>query len=350
MSKHLRRIILSLAMLSASLSANVIFQHQTASAAEGEFYLEVSPSPVVTTVKPGESKTIDFKVRNAGPQTEKLKIEPRSFKINNTTGEVQFDDTKPPEIASWIKFKASTFEVSPGQWYDQQLTIDVPKDAGFSYSFAMLIQRNDQPSKESGRSIKAQIGVFVLLNIDRPGATRKLEIESVSTDKGMYEYLPSTINVKIRNTGNTIAQPAGDIFLQRDSKDNNPIDILAVNKGGGYILPGTTRTFSVDWDNGFPVERTDGTDASKKVDWNWSNLSNIRVGHYTAKVVAIYNDGQRDIPITGEAGFWVIPWKILAGLLLFILLLVAGIWSLTSKILKFSRPKHRTTKIKRMKH
>jgi len=352
MHKHLRRIILSLVVISAAISGSLISRPQTVVAAEGEFYLEVSPSPLVTTLKPGESKTLDFKIRNAGPKAENLKIEPRSFKVNDSTGEIQFDDTKPPEIADWINFKAKTFTVNPGEWYDQQLTINVPKDAGFSYSFAMLITRDSKTSPQPGRSIKAQIGIFVLLNIDRPGAIRKLEIEKVSTDKGIYEYLPSTINVRLKNTGNTIAQPAGDIFIQRNSNDSTPIDNLAVNGKGGYILPGTVRVLSTQWDDGFPIKRTITTDAgtSEKLEWNWASLSKIRVGYYTAKVVAVYNDGQRNIPITGEVGFWVIPWKILGALLIIVILLGVGIWSLITKVFGFSQFRHKSTKIKRMKN
>jgi hypothetical protein len=351
MNKHFRHIILSLVVAVAAIGGNLLFQQSTTHAAAGEFFLEVSPSPLVTTLKPGESKTLDFKVRNAGPKTESLKIEPRSFKINNATSEVQFNDTRPAEVSDWIKFKAENFSIEPGKWYNQQLTINVPKSAGFSYSFAMLITRNDGPSAESGRSIKAQIGVFVLLNIDRPGATRKIEIEEIAADKGVYEYLPATINIRLKNTGNTITQPSGDVFIQRGTNDAKPIDNLAVNKNGGYILPGTVRTLSVQWDNGFLVNRTatadDGT-SSQKLDWNWSNLSNLRIGHYTAKVVAIYNDGQRDIPITGEVGFWVIPWKIIGAFLIIAALLIAGMWSLISKVFKVSRPNH-NSKIKRTK-
>ncbi|HUS26092.1 MAG TPA: hypothetical protein VMY99_01970 [Nevskiaceae bacterium] len=310
----------------------------------GDFSLQVTPSPMVSTITPGQTTSLELKIHNAGQQAETLKIEPRRFSFNNKTEAVELDDTAPPEIAGWIRFSAPTFTVQPGQWFSEQVNLAVPKSAGFSYAFALVVSRKDAPSPatQGGRVLKGSLAVFTLLNVDRPDATRKIDAVKFISTKRMYEYLPAELKVQFKNSGNTIVQPAGNIFVQRGEHDQNPISTLKVNETNGYILPGSTRTLATHWDNGFPVYKTvvnaDGT-TKQQLTWNWGDLSKLRIGRYTAKLVAIYNDGQRDIPIEGQVSFWVVPWKILIGLLLVLLLVLAGLWSLLRKTTRLFRGK-----------
>lgn len=336
-----RRVLFALLLVGSMIGAGLVLSSQNALADDGEFFLQVSPSPLVVTMKPGETNSFDLKIRNASSKPENLAIAPRSFEVDSA-GEIKFDDTKaPPEIGEWTSFSAPKFTVQPGEWYVQKVTIAIPKEAGFSYSFALSITRQDDPlAVETGRKLKGSVAIFTLVNIDKPGATRTLELDKLSVDKTFYEYLPAKLNVRLKNTGNSIVRPMGNIFIQRGSNDKEPIGTLPLNANSGYILPGNVRTLSVDWDDGFPVERTTADSSGKErtdLEWNWGNLSHIRFGKYTAKVVAIYNDGQRDIPVMGEVSFWVIPWKLLLILLVILLLVGAGIWSVTSKAVGFSK-------------
>jgi hypothetical protein len=321
----------------------------------GDFSLQVTPSPLVATVKPGQTTELELKIRNAGSQTEKLKIEPRRFSFSSKTGEVQLNDSAPPENAGWTDFSAPRFTVEPNRWFTQKIRISPPENAGFSYSFALVISRDDtetpQPARTSG-VLKGSLAVFTLINVDRPGATKKLEIVEFAASKGVYEALPAELNLRLKNTGNTVIQPAGDLFIQRDADDTAPISTLPVNRAGSYILPGSTRTLQATWENGFQVYKTtradDGTE-KRQLTWNWSNLSKLRFGRYTAKVIVVYNDGRRDIPVEGVVSFWVIPWKLLLIVLLVLSLIAAGLWTwVRFGIRIFNR--HKPTALHRRKH
>lgn len=348
---NIRTVVLSLVGVTGLTLATVFGISQPAYAADDEFNLQVSPSPLVLTLKPGETTTHELKIRNVGAKPEKLRIDSRSFSIDNATGHVSFDDVKKPvEIGDWTRFGAQTFTVQPGEWYTQKLTFAIPKSAGFSYSFAFVITRQDGTKmNQAGQKLEGKVAIFALLNIDKPGATRKLGIQEFSTDKSIYEYLPAKLNIKFKNVGNTIVQPAGNIFVQRGSNDKDPISTLAVNPSEGYILPGSIRTLTANWKDGFQVIQ-EGTDAAGKptsnVEWNWANLSHIRIGKYTAKVIAIYNDGQRDVPLEAEVSFWVFPWKLLLGLLVIVVLLGFGIWTVVGKIFGAGKGRRRTKPIK----
>ena len=317
----------------AALGLSLVANAQTPSS---DFSLQVTPSPIVTTLKPGTTTTLELKVRNAGTGTESLKIEPRPFTVDNETGEVKLDDTASPEIASWVSYSSPKFTIKPGEWFTQKVTIALPKDTGFSYSLALVISRTNNPSTiEGSRLIKGSLAVFTLINVDRPGATRKLEVEKFSTSAGVYEYLPATVDIKFKNSGNTIVQPYGNVFIQQGSGDKTPIATLPVNNKGGYILPSNKRLLSTDWTNGFPMYQVsqDSSGTEKKTEtWDWSQIANFRIGQYTAKLVAVYNDGQRDIPIVQEVTFWVLPWKIILVALVVIIILAFGLWSIVRKV------------------
>lgn len=315
----MRRFIFGIFVAIVALSSLPHAAH----AADGEFSLQVTPAPLTTLIKPGQSATTEVKIRNLGQSAEELKIEPRSFTFNSTTQSIEIDDGMPPDIADWIGFSSPTFTIQPGQWFTQKVHISIPKDAGFSYSFVLLISRANEPSVDAGRSLKGSVAIFSLINVDRPDAVRKLEVTSFSATKGIFEKLPVDLTLRVKNTGNTIAQPAGNIFIQRDVASNSPISVLPLNEKGGFILPGTEREFKTSWNDGF--------------NGDWRNIANLRFGSYAAKAVMVYDDGQRDVSMEKHVSFWVIPWTILFVGILLVSLVAFGAWSVVSKLAKASK-------------
>lgn len=345
----MRKVLLALGVAFGLLTAMGILWALPAHAqqGDGEFSLQVTPSPLVTTIKPGVPTEVELRIRNSGSSNEELKIEPRAFKFDSTTGEVQLQDTTPPDIADWISFSNPVFTVRPGEWFSQKVKFSLPKETGFSYSFALVVTRknNPQPTGE-GRLLRGSVAVFTLVNVDRPGATRILEVPKFTATKRVFEYLPATFTVEFKNSGNSIVQPYGNIFVQRGSNDTQPLATLPVNETRGYILPDTTRSLESNWTSGFPAYEVtkDANGAEvRSLKWNFANASNFRFGRYTAKLVAAYNDGQRDIPLVAEVTFWVIPWKILLGILVVLLLIGAGVWTMVRKFVRTVKRKKQPT-------
>lgn len=314
-----------------------------AQTAPSDFALLITPSPIVTTVQPGKTTTVQLKIMNNGSKPENLQIQPRSFVVNNKTGAVTLGSTPPAEVNSWISFSSPKFTVAPGQIFTENVILTVPKEAGFSYSFALLINRQANPSpSNSGRIINGSVADFVLMNVDRPGAVRQLSVPSFTVSKHVYEWLPANFTVQFKNTGNSIVAPAGNIFIQRSANSKTPIDVLPVNPAGGYILPNTERPIKTSWANGFPaykqVTNSDGS-SSQHLTWSWSSLSSFRFGKYTAKLVAVYNNGHQDVPIEAQVSFWVIPWKIMLVLLVLVLVVLFGLLVSFRSVVRFIRRK-----------
>jgi hypothetical protein len=220
--------------------------------------------------------------------------------------------------------------------FTDTIHINLPAQTGFSYSLAVVVSRQSETrATNAGRLIKGSVADFMLINVDRPGATRKLQVAQFSVSKHVYEYLPAEIQLKLKNTGNSIVQPYGNVFIQRGS--GKPISVLAVNDQRGYFLPGVQRALNLQWNDGFPhYVQTTASDGktSRHLVWNWQDTSKLRIGKYTAKLVAVYNDGGHDVPIEGEVSFWVIPWKLILGALAVAALVLYALWSLVRKILR----------------
>ncbi len=308
-----------------------------------DFSLQVTPSPIVETIKPGAATTLELKIRNTGSNEETLRVGLSAFTVNSDSGEVTLDNKPPIDVADWVTFANPVFTVPKDEWYTQKVTIAVPESAGFSYAFAITIDRNEAVKPDAGETaIQGSVAVFALLTVDKPGAERTLSIDSFSTAKKMYEYLPADFSVKFKNKGNVIVQPAGTIFIQRPGA-SEPIATLPVNATGAYLLPDTVRTVSASWEEGFPVFKTiksaDNTPAERKLQWDFSKANQLRFGKYEARLVAVYNDGERDIPVTAVVEFMVVPWKFLAIAGVVVVILAIGIGTIIRKVYKVAKRK-----------
>ncbi|HLZ15172.1 MAG TPA: hypothetical protein VKQ34_04245 [Candidatus Saccharimonadales bacterium] len=300
-----------------------------AAGSEGDFNIQVSPSPLVVTLVPGQSQTARLTVRNFTAHTETLNPGLQGFTIDDRSQKITLNNNIPAGMQDWVHFKQSALTLSAGASLPLDITFDTPANVGFSYSLAITLSRPEpaQPLNQPGAQLQPKVAVFCLVNINRPDAKSKLAITDLSSKQSHYTFLPATFSTSIANQGNVIMQPAGTLFIQRSFDAASPIVSLPINPDHGYVLPGSTRTFTSDWTNGFPVYVTQTVDGKKSVhlSWNWKHVSELRFGRYVAKAVLVYNDGHRDLPVIASTTFWVIPWWLLLCAVLVLIVLVMGL-------------------------
>ena len=292
--------------------------------------ITISPLPIQLDSKPGTTATTDLRILNSGTTPETLKLTLKTFSAEGADGHVVLHNPTPSDnYINWVRFDRSVFDAPPGKWQTIKMTIDIPKSAAFGYYYAVQVGLANPPAPKAGATrIQGAVAIFVLLNAESSGATRRIEVTKFDADHSTYEFLPVNFTVQVRNTGNVHTAPHGNIFIKRGGEQ---VDALTVNSTEGLVLPKSNRQFSANWNNGFPVyaQKLDDSgqpvkDANGKVktelSWNFSNISKLRFGHYTADLFLVYNDGQRDVPITGSLSFWVIPWRVI----FVILIVIAG--------------------------
>jgi hypothetical protein len=316
--------------------------------------LTISPAIVNLVAKPGQTITTDLRVKNSGTQTEKLRVDLLKFGAAGDTGQPQLLGRGPSDdFLDWASFSAQSFTAEPNVWMTTRMTIAVPAKAAGGYYYAAVFSRQSPASGSHGQSaIQAGSAILALLDVEAPSVKHSAKIVSFTADRKFYEYLPATFTVKMRNDGDVHVAPTGNIFIKRGSAQ---VDMLEFNTGNGNILPHTNRMYTANWQNGFPVyseqRRGDAIVTDKhgqpvrKLTWNFnSSLAKLRFGHYTANLLAVYDDGQQDVPIEATVSFWVLPWRLLGVALLALAFGGAGIWATSRGAWKKARTLRGTPK------
>ncbi len=323
-------LIVSCYLLTVSLAS--------AQAPDQGLRLVTSPLPINLVTKPGTTITTELKVKNGGTQPETLKIDLMKFQAYEESGKPQLLEPEPTDdFLNWVTFSEPTFTLAPDEWKTITATFAVPPTASFGYYYAFVFSRS-QDVKQLQSSQTAVVGgtaVLVLLEARVPDAKREVEVVEFSVSKKFYEFLPATFSIRLKNSGNVHIAPRGNIFI--DQGKTHDIAILEVNSEKGNILPNSNRNFDASWTDGFPVYTEKIQDGKTTLDeqgnpqyelkWDWNDASKLRFGKYTAKLLLIYDDGTRDVPIEGEVSFWVVPWRMLIALLVVGIFFFIGIRS-----------------------
>lgn len=303
----------------------------TEGAGDGTLNLITSPLPISLVTNPGTTTTTELKVKNGGTRTEKLRIDLYKFAAFGEEGKPRLLDPEPgDEYFKWVTFSETVFNAEPNEWKTIKMTINVPKSAAFGYYYAAAFSRADKEKVTGDRrtGLQGSIATLVLLEARVPNAKRHVEVLEFSSDKRIYEFLPASFTLKLKNGGNVHVAPRGNIFITR-GKEN--LGTVEVNQERGNLLPASNRNFQAEWTEGFPfykdkeengkVVTNRKNEPVKVLNWDFNQLSKFRFGKYTANLLLVYDDGQRDIPIEATVSFWVIPWRYIL-IILFVLGLV----------------------------
>lgn len=286
-------------------------------------------TPSVLTIKtpPGNSSTHTLKIRNNNTQPEAISISLSKVTTSNlgATSIVDFDTNDP--LPSWVSLDQKEFMVQPDSWHEITLTFSPPPEAALGYYFAVLFNRALSPEAGVGETaVQGAPAIITLAEVTSDQAVPRMDMLSFTTTKKWYDFLPVEFDITLHNTGNIHLQPIGNIYIDQGSQKD--VGLLTINESAGYILPGATRTFRINWLDGFPVYNittNDQGEVEKNLTWDWSKIKHFRIGKYTATAFAIYDDGTQDISMENTLEFWVIPWQILTLITIIMLVLIIGI-------------------------
>ncbi|HSW99220.1 MAG TPA: hypothetical protein VLF71_05270 [Candidatus Saccharimonadales bacterium] len=295
-----------------------------AHAAGNDFTIQVSPSPLVVSLTPGQTQTNTVTIRNFSNHPETLEPSLSGINISRDSEKVSLTSTLPADISQWLHFSQPGITVPAGGTSQLTLTFATPTNVGFSYAVAVNLTSTRTTQSSSGAGIKPQVVVFCLININRSDAKSALSLDNFSSSKSRYAFLPADFSLHITNSGNTISQPSGNIFIQRSFGDSKPVATIPINPSGRYVLPGTARAFAASWGSGFPYYAA-GKDGKRHLVWDWKHLSDFRIGKYVARAVVTYDNGSQDVPLTASLTFWVIPWWLVTLLALLVVIVVTGL-------------------------
>jgi hypothetical protein len=309
--------------------------------------LSVSPTFLNLSTDPGKAVSSEFKVKNNSSYSEHLRVRLAKFEIG-TGGKPLLSAVGPNDtFTKWVEIPEAEFTVSPNQTKTVKFTINPPKEASLGYYYAFVIERMQEREGEgTGAIVAGSPALLTLLEVKSPNAKRELQLIDFKTDRMWYEYLPANFLITVKNSGNVHIVPKGNIFIDYNGKKD--IAILAANESRGNILPQTEREFTGSWADGFAVReaktengqvvKNDKGEAQYTVKYDFQKADKFRIGKYTANLLLVYDNGERDVPLEASISFWVIPWKIIGIGLVIALFVLIGVRSIIlSTVRKFRK-------------
>ena len=295
--------------------------------------LTISPISLNLNTDPGQEISSQFKVKNDSNITEYLEIGISKFQRSGSGGEMSLVAVAPDdEFLSWVSFSEDQFTLDANQTKTINLTISPSEDAGLGYYYAFTINRiQEKEAEERETIVTGAPAIPLLLEVNNPSVKRELQLIDFSADRTFYEYLPTTFSIKVQNTGNIHLSPSGDIFIDQGAKKD--IAVIRANPGRSNILPDTDRTFTSSWDDA-PIIRVPKEENGRVLKDDQGNTiytlkkdlskgDKFRIGKYTAHLLLVYDNGQRDIPLEAQLSFWVVPVRLILALVITMAVLIS---------------------------
>jgi hypothetical protein len=342
----MKNILWGMIGLSVLLGSALFVHPDPALAASGNsFDVLTSSLPLKITTPPGKTITEELRIKNLGTQATGIKVGLMKFAATGSTGTPDlYPLSKTDTYASWFHFSPQQFVAQPNVWNTVTMTIDIPSTADLGYYLAVTFSPATVNGVTGATNLNGSAANLVLLNVSTGNEKRNLNLVSFTTDHSLYEYLPANFNVTVHNAGNIYIAPSGNIFI---SKGTKPIATLDLNDAGGSVLPDSNRIYTVPWTDGFPVFTNklvhgqtvaDSKGKPKQtLQWNFTHANKFRFGHYTAKVLVVYDNGSEDVPTEASLGFWVIPWKLLLLVIIIVAIFGYGIFSFVRSLVRKAR-------------
>jgi hypothetical protein len=317
-----------ISLILATLAFILILSPRANAQTPGSYDVTISPVFFDLSANPGTTLSETIRVRNNTNSSLPIKVEVKKL-TGDPQGNLTIVDNTDDDYLSWVKFPNKNVIARPLEWTNIPFTIDIPSSAAYGYYYAIsLTQNNAEKTKTTGATINGAAAVPLLLNVRQNGAKAEIKVDKFSANSFINEYLPVDFTTVIENTGNVHVAPRGNIFIST-GKDK-PIATLDVNSGSSNVIPNTKKTFENSWEEGFLVRKPVMEDGVAKTDKNghpvtkltvnWDKLTDFRFGKYDANLILIYNDGQRDVPVESTVSFWVIPYKVIIGTIVFLVL------------------------------
>lgn len=311
--------------------------------AQERFDLSTTPQSFDLTAKPGTTLHEIIRVRNNTDSAAKLSVSLKKL-IPDTGGKINIVDFHNEDYKDWLQVTNSTVTASSQEWIEVPFTITIPATASYGYYWAVMLSAQDANTKPNSPEAKVTgaIAVPVLLSVEKPGASFKGYLTSFVANNGFFEYLPVTFLTTFANRGNVHVKPHGNIFISDSS--GKEVASLSINHDLGSILPGGSRTFQTVWDDSFITRVPKVADGKEMLDksgkptytlqFHFDRVLQLRVGKYTAHALVVVSTDTKDISYEATTTFWVFPWKIVLGGLIFIALAGIGIFQSGKAIIR----------------
>ncbi len=282
--------------------------------------IELSPPVIEIKADPGQIVTGEIKLRNITKNDliAKSKVDDFAAKGEDGQPQILLDETTTTRFSlkTWIQ-PIANLRLAPQKIETIKFSINVPRNAEPGGHFGVIRFTAQPPELEgTGVALSASIGSLILLNVSgdaKEGASiASFKVAQITTgwekvirgdggldvglqDGSFFEYGPVRFTTRVKNEGNVQVKPVGtiDVFNIFGMK----VASLKMNDPARNVLPESIRKFDTDW----------------KQHW--------LIGYFKARANLTYGASNKAL-ISSTVGFWVVPYKLIALIVLGLILLL----------------------------
>lgn len=299
-------LVPAIALIISFLAVNIVNAQTTLS-------VGVSPTSEKITLNPGDEYPGEIVFWNLSSTATTYKISVSGFtQVENMPGTAviltkEEDSKSLYSASSWITLEKDEVELVPNKNIKIKYTIKVPLDATegeYNTEIYLLSKEEDTDSGGTYTSAILGSGVPILIKIGDE-YIESAELLSFVSDKKIYEYPDVIFSTKIKNLGNTHISPIGEISITNIF--GQEVDRISFNESSQSLLRDSSGIYQDEWYNKAFL----------------SEDNKIMFGPMTASLVSTYRTISPGFaPLVAETTFWIIPWKIILGVLVAIVLLI----------------------------
>lgn len=280
-----------------------LFFYPTTVKAQEKAGFSVSPPTFELAANPGDTIENTIRVENLSDFDITLKLSKKDFLAIGDEGAVELvEDNGTFSLASWIEFTESERTIAARKSALIPFKVNIPSNAEPGGHFASVVMGTVPKGDvgQSGATLSQEIGVLLLLRIAGK-ANENATISSLTVPK-FSEYGPINFELLVKNDGNVHVKPTGGITITNIlGKKVGNVDITPKN-----VLPNASRKLSATLDKKYLF------------------------GPYTATTSLVY--GTDNKLITASTSFFVLPYKLVLGTLVVLVLIILGAFKVRKRL------------------
>jgi Na+-transporting methylmalonyl-CoA/oxaloacetate decarboxylase gamma subunit len=269
--------------------------------AQNAVSLSVSPAIFDMNANPDQAWQSTLRVINNNSFDLTVYAEVVNFRPSGEGGTAQFIPIEEATasnatLAEWITVPATALVIPAEQMLEIPIEIDLPPDTPPGGHYAAVLvgtrppaDREDATRVETSQVVSSLIFLRVSGDIVEQGSIRGFRAINAVSEKPEVDF-----ELRFENNGNVHLRPEGEIRIFNMWGQER--GLIPVNQQTlfGNILSDSIRSFRFTWEG------------------EWSPVD---IGRYRAEATLAYGeDGRKFTDAT--ATFWIIPWRILTGILL----------------------------------
>ena len=241
------RLIVSLLML--ILATVAVQAHSLALGPSSASNITVRPFLQELKINPGDtSKDFQLSLSNDSNFTQVFHLVAVNFGSLNETGGLAFEGANANDLArkyglsKWLSLEQNNVELGPNQQTTIKVTINNDKNLAPGAHYAAIITTASKPAQTAGQlTITPKVSSLIFAT-KLGGELYNIHLSSMSANGNLWQ-LPTTVNLRIKSTGNTYIVPRGIVSVKQNNK---VLSRGVINQQSSIVLPETVRDFDVN--------------------------------------------------------------------------------------------------------